>query len=104
MGLERGEYYSLLLFSITGMMLMVQAADLIMVFIALELLSIPLYVLSAFNRTQVESEEAGLKYFLLGAFSTGFVVYGIALIFGATNSTSIYGILAAAAAGPERCC
>ncbi|HEY6071820.1 MAG TPA: NADH-quinone oxidoreductase subunit N [Anaerolineales bacterium] len=101
MSLERGEYYSLLLFSITGMMLMVQAADLIMIFIALELLSIPLYVLSAFNRTQVESEEAGLKYFLLGAFSTGFVVYGIALIFGATNSTSIFGILAAAATAPK---
>jgi NADH-quinone oxidoreductase subunit N len=96
MGLERGEYYSLLLFSILGMMLMAQAADLIVVFIALELLSIPLYVLSAFNRTQAESEEAGIKYFLLGAFSTGFVVYGIALVFGATHTTSIYQIVAAA--------
>jgi len=99
MGLERGEYYSLLLFSILGMMLMVQAADLIVVFIALEMLSIPLYVLAAFNRTQAESEEAGIKYFLLGAFSTGFVVYGIALVFGATSTTSIYGIVQAASAG-----
>ncbi len=99
MGLERGEYYSLLLFSLIGMLLMVQAADLIVVFLALELLSIPLYVLSAFNRTQAESEEAGLKYFLLGAFSGGFVVYGIALIFGATNTTSIYKVVEAAAAG-----
>jgi NADH-quinone oxidoreductase subunit N len=99
MGLERGEYYTLLLFSIVGMMLMVQAADLIVVFIALELLSIPLYVLAAFNTKQNDSEEAGLKYFLLGAFSTGFVVYGIALVFGATGSTSLYGIMAAAAAG-----
>src|SRR5512143_2532061 len=99
MGLERGEYYTLLLFSIVGMMLMVQAADLIVVFIALELLSIPLYVLAAFNRTQAESEEAGIKYFLLGAFSTGFVVYGIALVFGATGTTSIYGIVKAAEAG-----
>jgi NADH-quinone oxidoreductase subunit N len=99
MGLERGEYYSLLLFSIIGMMLMVQAADLIVVFIALELLSIPLYVLAAFNRTQAESEEAGIKYFLLGAFSTGFVVYGIALVFGATGTTSIYQIMQAAAQG-----
>ena len=94
MNIERGEYYILLLFSITGMMLMVQAADLIIVFLALELLSIPLYVLAAFNRKMVASEEAGLKYFLLGAFSTGFVVYGIALVFGATGTTSLAGILA----------
>lgn len=99
MGLERGEYYILLLFSVVGMMLMAQAADLIVVFIALELLSIPLYVLAAINHRSPASEEAGLKYFLLGAFSTGFVVYGIALVFGATSSTSLYGIMAAAATG-----
>ena len=99
MGLERGEYYSLLLFSIVGMMLMVQAADLIVVFVALELLSIPLYVLAAFNRTQAQSEEAGLKYFLLGSFSTGFLVYGIALVFGATGTTSLYGVVQVASAG-----
>src|SRR5215204_3090581 len=96
MGIERGEYYTLLLFSVTGMMLMAQAFDLIIVFLALELLSIPLYVLAAFARSNVESEEAGLKYFLLGAFSTGFVVYGIALIFGATESTSLAAIVASA--------
>ncbi len=89
MGLERGEYYTLLLFSVSGMMLMAQAADLIVVFLALELLSIPLYVLAAFNRTKTDSEEAGLKYFLLGAFSAGFVVYGIALVFGATSTTRL---------------
>jgi NADH-quinone oxidoreductase subunit N len=94
MGLERGEYYTLLLFSMVGMMLMVQAANLIVVFLALELLSIPLYVLAAFNRTQAASEEAGIKYFLLGAFSGGFVVYGIALVFGATGTLSLSGILA----------
>ena len=98
MGLERGEYYTLLLFSVTGMMLMAQAADLIIVFLALELLSIPLYVLAAFARPRVESEEAGLKYFLLGAFATGFVVYGTALVFGATGTTSLSGIVAAATA------
>lgn len=98
MNIERGEYYTLLLFSITGMMLMVQAADLIIVFLALELLSIPLYVLAAFNRKKVTSEEAGIKYFLLGAFSTGFVVYGIALVFGATSTTRLAGILASAPA------
>ncbi|MEP7135423.1 MAG: NADH-quinone oxidoreductase subunit N [Chloroflexota bacterium] len=96
MGIERGEYYTLLLFSVTGMMLMAQATDLIMVFLALELLSIPLYVLAAFAHPKPESEEAGLKYFLLGAFSTGFVVYGIALIFGATGSTSLAAIVASA--------
>ena len=98
MGLERGEYYTLLLFSVTGMMLMAQAADLIIVFLALELLSIPLYVLAAFAHPKTESEEAGMKYFLLGAFSTGFVVYGIALIFGATQSTSLSGIVESASA------
>jgi NADH-quinone oxidoreductase subunit N len=96
MGIERGEYYSLMLFSITGMMLMTQAADLIIVFLALELLSIPLYVLAAFARPNLQSEEAGLKYFLLGAFATGFIVYGTALVFGATGTTSLSGIVASA--------
>ena len=99
MGLERGEYYTLLLFSVTGMMLMAQATDLIVVFLALELFSIPLYVLAAFARPKVESEEAGIKYFLLGAFSTGFVVYGIVLVFGATGSTSLAAIFASASTG-----
>ena len=95
MGIERGEFYALLLFSVTGMMLMAQAADLIIIFLALELLSIPLYVLSAFARPRLDSEEAGLKYFLLGAFSTGFVVYGIALVFGATGATQLAEIVSA---------
>jgi NADH-quinone oxidoreductase subunit N len=93
MNLERGEYYTLMLFSVSGMMLMAQSGDLIMVFLALELLSIPLYVLAAFDRPKVESEEAGLKYFLLGAFATGFIVYGTALVFGATGTTSLNGIV-----------
>src|SRR5512142_3326687 len=94
MNLERGEYYTLMLFSISGMMLMAQAGDLIVVFLALEMLSIPLYVLSAFARPRTDSEEAGLKYFLLGAFSGGFVVYGIALVFGATRTTVLSQIVA----------
>jgi NADH-quinone oxidoreductase subunit N len=97
MGIERGEYYALLLFSVTGMMLMAQAADLIVIFLALELLSIPLYVLAAFARPRLDSEEAGLKYFLLGAFATGFVVYGIALVFGATGATHLADIVSTAA-------
>ena len=97
MGIERGEYYALMLFSMTGMMLMTQASDLIIVFLALELLSIPLYVLAAFARPNLRSEEAGMKYFLLGAFSTGFIVYGTALVFGATGTTSLNEIFIAAA-------
>jgi NADH-quinone oxidoreductase subunit N len=99
MGIARSEYYILLLYSISGMMLMAVAADLIVVFLALELLSIPLYVLAGFARPKVESEEAALKYFLLGAFAGGFVVYGIALVFGATATTSLAGIVQAVGAG-----
>jgi NADH-quinone oxidoreductase subunit N len=98
-GIDRSEYYILLLFSLSGMMLMALAADLIMVFLALELLSIPLYVLAGFARPRLDSEEAALKYFLLGAFAGGFVVYGIALVFGATRTTAIQGIIAATAQG-----
>ena len=101
MNLARGEYYVLMLFSISGMMLMASAADLIVVFLALELLSIPLYVLAAFARPEARSEEAGLKYFLLGAFSSGFLVYGIALVYGASGTTSLNGIFAAAQAGMD---
>ena len=67
-GIERGEYYYLLLFSLCGMMLMGMSNDLILIFLALELLSIPLYILSGFDRERLESEESALKYFLLGAF------------------------------------
>jgi NADH-quinone oxidoreductase subunit N len=97
--IERGEYYPLLLFSVVGMILMAQASDLIMVFIALELLSIPLYVMAAIAYPRTDSEEAGIKYFLLGSFSSGFVVYGIALVFGATGTTSLAEIIAGVQAG-----
>jgi len=93
MNIERGEYYILLMFTISGMMLMAHANDLIMVFISLELLSIPLYVLAGFARPRPESEEASLKYFLLGTFASGFVLYGVALIFGATAHTDFKGIM-----------
>ncbi|HLB47698.1 MAG TPA: NADH-quinone oxidoreductase subunit N [Anaerolineales bacterium] len=96
--IERGEFYSLLLFSIVGMMMMASASDLIVVFLALETLSIPLYVLSGFARPRLDSEESALKYFLLGAFSSGFLVYGIALTYGATMTTNLAQITAAVAA------
>ncbi|MCB9136293.1 MAG: NADH-quinone oxidoreductase subunit N [Anaerolineales bacterium] len=99
MGIERGEYYTLMLFSICGMVLMAYAADLIVVFLALELLSIPLYILAGFARPRLDSEESALKYFLLGAFASGFVVYGIALSYGATGTTSLQGIVASVDAG-----
>jgi NADH-quinone oxidoreductase subunit N len=99
MNIERGEYYMLMMFSICGVMLMAMAGDLIVVFLALELLSLPLYVMAGIARPQSNSEEAALKYFLLGAFSTGFMVYGIALVFGATGSTSLSAIAAAAGGG-----
>jgi NADH-quinone oxidoreductase subunit N len=99
MGLQRGEYYTLLMFSLAGMILMGLAGDLIVVFLALELLSIPLYVLAGFARPRLDSEEAAIKYFLLGAFASGFVVYGIALVFGATGSTALSSIVEATRSG-----
>jgi NADH-quinone oxidoreductase subunit N len=97
--IHRSEYYILLLISIAGMILMVHAYDLIVVFLALELLSIPLYVLSGFARPQRESEESALKYFLLGTFSSGFFLYGVALIYGGTATTNLPKIVAAVSAG-----
>ncbi|MBA4421085.1 MAG: NADH-quinone oxidoreductase subunit N [Anaerolinea sp.] len=99
MSIQKGEYYVLLLFSVSGMMLMASAADLIMVFLALELLSIPLYILSALAIPRSESAEAALKYFILGAFAAGFVLYGTALIFGATQNTALVEIVAKINAG-----
>ncbi|MCJ7567099.1 MAG: NADH-quinone oxidoreductase subunit N [Anaerolineales bacterium] len=95
--IERGEYYTLLLFSLSGMLLMASAGDLIVVFLAVELLSIPLYVLAAFALPRVESEESALKYFLLGAFASGFLVYGMALVFGSTGTTALSGVVTAIA-------
>ena len=99
MQINHGEFYVLMMFSMAGMMLMSQAYNLLMVFVALELLSIPLYVLAGFARTKLESEEASLKYFLLGAFASGFVLYGTALVFGATSHLDFVGIAAVVKAG-----
>ncbi len=99
MNINHGEFYVLMMFSIAGMMLMSQAYNLLMVFLSLELLSIPLYVLAGFARTRLESEEASLKYFLLGAFASGFVLYGTALVFSATGQLDFVGIAAVVTAG-----
>jgi NADH-quinone oxidoreductase subunit N len=96
--LESGEYYALLLISALGALLMAASGDLLMVFLGLETLSIPLYVMAAFARSDVRSQEAGMKYFLLGAFSTVFFLYGLALVYGASGSTNLTALAAAAAA------
>ena len=88
-GMETGEYYILVLLATLGMMLMAQAADLIVIFLALELMSLSLYVLAGLFRGRLTSAESSMKYFLLGAFATGFFVYGIALIYGATGTTAL---------------
>jgi len=96
-GCNHGELYPLILFATVGMMFMAKATDLMTVFLGLEVLSVALYILAGFNRDSVKSNEAGLKYFLLGAFSTGFLLYGMALIYGATGTTKIAKIAALAA-------
>jgi NADH-quinone oxidoreductase subunit N len=88
-GNNRGEFWSLLLLSTSGVMFMAAANDLIVIFIALELLSIPLYIMAAFRMDNAKSEEAGMKYFVLGAFASAFLVYGSALIYGATGTTNL---------------
>ncbi|NTU76170.1 MAG: NADH-quinone oxidoreductase subunit N, partial [Anaerolineaceae bacterium] len=100
MGIQRGEYYTLMLFSISGMMMMAHSENLITLFLSLELLSIPLYILAGFAHPRPESEESALKYFLMGAFASGFVLYGTALIDGATARTDFPGIFNAINSAP----
>jgi len=97
-GLLAPEYYPLLLFAVLGMMLMAGGEDLMVIFLGLELMSISVYVLAGFNRRSPRSAEAALKYFLLGAFASAFLLYGIALIYGATGSTGLDRIAASPAA------
>lgn len=88
-GYPIGEYYPLILFTTAGAMWMASGTDMMTIFLGLEVMSVCLYVLAGFFRGQVRSNEAGLKYFLLGAFSTGFLLYGMALIYGVTGSTQL---------------
>ena len=98
-GAESGEFYVLVLFSAVGMTLMAQATDLIVIFLGLETMSLSLYVLAGFFRARIESGEAAMKYFLLGAFASGFFLYGIALMYGATGTTNLDRIGAMVAGG-----
>jgi NADH-quinone oxidoreductase subunit N len=98
-GLEHGEYSALLLFATLGMMIMASSLDLMTIFLGLETLSISLYILAGFLREQLKSNESALKYLLLGAFASGFVLYGIALVYGATGSINLKQVAQAQALG-----
>ncbi len=100
-GYPIGEYYPLILFTTAGAMWMASGTDLMTIFLGLEVLSVSLYVLAGFFRGQTKSNEAGLKYFFLGAFSTGFLLYGVALLYGVTGTTKLAGIAAYVRSNPD---
>ena len=98
-GYYQGEYYVLLLCSVLGMVMMTSSRDLVSVFIALELLSIPAYMLAAWRKRDGRSNEAGVKYYLLGVFASGVLLYGMSLLYGATGTTRLIDIGASLASG-----
>src|SRR5690606_3382417 len=91
-GDQVAEYFSLILFSLTGALLVVSYYNMAMLFIGLEIMSVALYILAGIRKQDYSSNEASLKYFLMGAFSTGFLLFGITLIYGATASFGLEGI------------
>jgi NADH-quinone oxidoreductase subunit N len=91
-GIKVGEYYSLILLCTVGMILLASSTDMIMIFLGIEIVSICLYVLAGIRRDNTASNEAALKYFLLGAFATGFLLYGMTLVYGSTGSTNLFKI------------
>ncbi|MBS3818423.1 NADH-quinone oxidoreductase subunit N [bacterium] len=92
-GANYGEYYALLLFALSGMLIMVSSQSLLIIFLGLEILSISSYSLAGLRRENPESSEAAIKYFLLGSFATAFLVYGLALMYGSTHSLEISSII-----------
>lgn len=96
---EMGEYYILMLFVLAGMMFVASAADLLMIYIGLELMALPLYVLVGFKQKDIKSNEGAMKYIILGAFSSGVLLYGMSLIYGLTGTTEIIGISEALSQG-----
>jgi len=88
----KGEYFVLIIFATLGMMLMACGLDLIIIFLGLEIMSISLYILAGFKRDDIKSNESSMKYFLMGAFASGFFLYGIALIYGKIGSTNLVDI------------
>ncbi|RJP21746.1 MAG: NADH-quinone oxidoreductase subunit N [Deltaproteobacteria bacterium] len=95
-GTQKGEFYALMLISTSGMLFMAKGTDLMTVFLGLETLSIPIYCLVGFHRDRMKSLEGAIKYFLLGAFASGFLLYGIALLYSVTGTTKIASIAAMA--------
>jgi NADH-quinone oxidoreductase subunit N len=100
-GSDSAEYYALVLFSTAGMMLLAAAGDLVVMFLALELMSLSLYVLAGLFKRELASGEASMKYFLLGAFASSFLLYGIALLYGAAGTTNLDRIASAMASRPR---
>ncbi len=98
-GCSFGEYYALILFAIVGMMVMAAAGDLFTTFLGIEVMSVAVYVLTGLRRNDLRATEAALKYFLMGAFATGFLLFGIAMIFGDLGSVALRDIAAAATGG-----
>jgi NADH-quinone oxidoreductase subunit N len=98
--IDHGEYYALILLATSGMILLISAVDLIAVFLGIELLSIPIYVLAGFDRRKLRSNEAALKYFLVGSFASAILLYGMALLYGATGATDFGAIRKAFQAFP----
>ncbi len=98
---QEGEYYALILFAVVGMMFMASGLDFVLIYIGLELMAISVYILVGFIKWNRKSNEAALKYFLLGAFSSGIFLYGISLVYGVCGTTNLDGIRAAIAAGIE---
>ncbi len=91
--IRRGEYYTLMLFATTGMMLMASAGDLITLYLGLELMALSIYILAGFMRSDNRSNESAIKYLLLGAFSSGIMLYGMSLLYGLSGTTNLAGIL-----------
>jgi NADH-quinone oxidoreductase subunit N len=98
---ESGEYYALILLSIIGMMVMAMAADLMTLFLGLEVMSIAVYVLTGLRTQSLRSSEAAMKYFLMGAFATAFLLFGISMIYGSTGSVSLVDLKRAMIAGAD---
>jgi NADH-quinone oxidoreductase subunit N len=102
-GIDRGEYYALVLFSLVGMLGLVSCRELVSLFVALEIMSVALYALAGLHRDRLESQESAMKYFITGAFSSAFFLYGVALLYGVSGSTSLARIapsVRAASGGP----
>ena len=98
---HQSELYSLMLFSLIGAVILFSFTNLVTLFIGIEILSIPLYVMAGSNKTDLRSNEASIKYFLMGAFATGFLLFGIALIYGSTGSFDVHVINTFSVANPK---